>query len=609
MATGPMPLPQGRRQADAPIRGRKPMKTRTRKQTDLDAGPRPKRYSRWRVGTLTLVYLLMGLHFAHWKIAGQTLAPLELNEVMHTLELGIVTAGFIFMSVAVVSVLIFGRFFCSWGCHILALEDLSAWLLGKVGIRPKPVRARVLLLVPILAVLYMFVWPQIKRLIEGRPLPTLHIADETSAWASFMTDDFTRNLPGPGVTIFTFIVVGFIIIYFLGSRSFCRYACPYGAVFALADRVAPGRIVARGDCTSCGLCTAQCQSNIRVHEELTVYGKVVSPSCLKDLDCVAACPEDNIAFGFTRPAGFLSWKKPDGIKQPRYDFTLAEEMLMVAVFLVTLLVYRGLYGLIPFLLTLALGGILAYGAVLTVRLVRREHVRLNNFQLKRAGRVSRIGLAFAGLAVATLALTAHSAFIRSHEYRGWQAAEVSRDHHQSPADRRDALESAILHLSAARRQGIYTPPELDGTLQTLHGTLAQLLAISGDLEGAIEALEAGIEDYPDAPLLHYNLGVMFATVGRMDEAADEYETTIRLDPDDAHAHNNLGFLFLAQERVEDAQRSFLTATELDPDFANAHYNLARALALRGQSEEALAHLRRAAELDTIYTRFLPATED
>jgi Flp pilus assembly protein TadD/NAD-dependent dihydropyrimidine dehydrogenase PreA subunit len=455
----------------------------------------------------------------------------------------------------------------------------------------------------------MFVWPQIKRLIEGRPPPALHIAGETTAWASFMTDDFARNLPGPGVTIFTFIVVGFIIIYFLGSRSFCKYACPYGAVFSLADRVAPGKIVSRGSCSDCGLCTAQCQSNIRVHEELTVYGRVVSPSCLKDLDCVSVCPENNIAFGFTKPAGFLSWKKPAGIKRPRYDFTVAEEGLMVAVFLATLFVYRGLYGLVPFLLTLALGGIFAYGAVLGVRLISREHVRLNNFQLKRAGRVSKFGMVFAGIAAATVTLTAHSAFIRSHEYRGWQAAEVARQHQPIESDRQDALESAITHLSIARRWGLYTPPVLERSLQSLHGSRAQLVAANGNLDGAIELLTSAVEDHPSSPLLHYNLGVLLATVGRTEDAIREYETTVRLDPSDAHAHNNLGLLALTQGRTDDAERSLGTATQLDPAFANAHFNLARALSEQGRADEALAHLRRAADLDERYARFLPMADD
>ncbi len=36
------------------------------------------------------------------------------------------------VTAAVVSAALFGRFFCSWGCHILALEDLCAWLLARV---------------------------------------------------------------------------------------------------------------------------------------------------------------------------------------------------------------------------------------------------------------------------------------------------------------------------------------------------------------------------------------------------------------------------------------------------------------------------------------------
>jgi polyferredoxin len=231
------------------------------RQTEVEASrasePRKQRnYSRWRALTLSTVYLLFGLHMAHWYLNGTSLAPLELNEVMYTLELGIVTAGFLFMGVALVSVFIFGRFFCSWGCHILALEDLSAWLLSKVGIRPKAMRSRVLLLVPPLALFYMFVWPQILRIYKGEPLPRLYVATDAQGWASFVTTDFFRNLPGIWITVLTFVISGFIIVYFLGTRSFCRYACPYGALFALADRVAPGRIVAKGGCEKCGQCTA-----------------------------------------------------------------------------------------------------------------------------------------------------------------------------------------------------------------------------------------------------------------------------------------------------------------------------------------------------------------
>ena len=94
---------------------------------------RPLKYSRWRAASLATVYLLFGIHIAHWRLHGSTLAPLELNEVLYTVELGILTAGFLFMVVALLSVFVFGRFFCSWMCHILVLEDLAAWLAEEGG--------------------------------------------------------------------------------------------------------------------------------------------------------------------------------------------------------------------------------------------------------------------------------------------------------------------------------------------------------------------------------------------------------------------------------------------------------------------------------------------
>jgi len=234
------------------------------------SGERPRRrYRPWRVASLIAVHVLFAVHFAHWKLAGRTLAPLEFSEAMHTLELGIVTAGFVFLVIAFLATLLFGRFFCGWMCHILALQDLSAWILRKVGIRPKPVRSRLLLFAAPAVMLYMFVWPSARRIWAGESAPELRI----------VTQELWRAMPGPWIIALTFLACGFAVVYFLGSRSFCTYACPYGVLLGIADRVAPGRIVLRGDCTDCGKCTAACETHIRVHEELTIYRQVVSPAC------------------------------------------------------------------------------------------------------------------------------------------------------------------------------------------------------------------------------------------------------------------------------------------------------------------------------------------
>ncbi|MDP6693459.1 MAG: 4Fe-4S binding protein, partial [Phycisphaerales bacterium] len=224
---------------------------------------RSRRLSGRRAIILTGLYVLFMVHLVHWWIAGRTVAPAELNETMFTIEQGVVTIGTILLCVVVVSVLVFGRFFCSWGCHILALEDLASWLLRKFKIRPKPVRSRLLPLAALAALLYMFVWPTVVRLYKGQAWPGFRVLTDEQGLGSFTTEHFTRNLPGPLMTTVTFLVVGGAIVWLMGSRGFCRYVCPYGALFAGIDRVSPAGIQLVGDCDGCGKCTPACTSHIR----------------------------------------------------------------------------------------------------------------------------------------------------------------------------------------------------------------------------------------------------------------------------------------------------------------------------------------------------------
>jgi tetratricopeptide (TPR) repeat protein/Fe-S-cluster-containing hydrogenase component 2 len=546
----------------------------------------------------------MAAHVLHWKLAGRTLAPLELNEVMYTLELGIVTAGFIFMAITLLATLLFGRFFCSWGCHILALEDLSAWLLSKLRIRPKPVRSRTLLWVPFIAMLYMFAWPQFTRLLNGNPMPAMHLRTDAQGWASFMTTNFWRNLPGPGITILTFVVCGFIVVYFLGSRAFCTYACPYGAIFSLADRFAPGRIVATGDCAKCGVCTATCQSRVRVHEEVAAFGRVVDPACLKDLDCVSVCPNGALAYGFSLPAIFERSKSSRFHSRP-YDFTLGEDLLNAGVFIVSLLIFRGLYQAIPFLLTLALGGILGYASVLAVRLLHQNHVKLNNFQLKVGGALTRTGHAFVGWLAVVGALTAHSAFIRYHEFCGDRLFQIVAQQHEPPVGTTAAtVAQALVHLDFCDRWGIFRPADLPHRQATLHATIGQQLADKAEFAPAIDHLRLACDLSPDIAFLHYNLGVMLAQTGSGPEAIVEYRRAMAIDPTDPEIYNNLGFSLAQRGEFESAAEHFRRAIALKPDFAHPHFNLARILEAQGWKDEANDHFERAASLDPDYRALL-----
>jgi len=611
--------------------------------------------TRWRAASLIGVHVLIGLHFVHWKISGRTLAPVEPSEMFDTLHLGIITVGFLFMAGLVLATSVAGRFFCSWGCHILALQDVSAWLLKKLGLRTRPIRSRTLLWVPPLVVVYLFVWPQLQRLLRGQPLPALHVVSDPDGWTSFTTTDLLRSFPGLGMTLFTFAICGFAIVYFLGSRSFCSYACPYGAIFAAAERLAPLRIIAGpGECSQCNLCVTSCKSSIRVIEEVRQFGTVMNSNCMKDLDCISVCPTDALRFGLTKPALLRSWRGPRRL-QKQYDFSLGEDLLMAVVFMATLPVIRGLYDAISLLLALAITAILAYFAILSGRLVRQQRVQLGNFQLKVAGCWTAKGWGFAFLAGGLGLFVLHSSFIRYHTFVGTQAlAETqpllmepgrhSRGASGNPGANAaldttasQAMTTARFHLEQAYRWGLFRPPGLRRQLAAIYqreGLLSkariQLLALlaqnpddqqsrlqlgrlwlqEGRLNLARRQFQLLLTEADSAPksvaktqrdrilqaAAHFSLGDIAARSRDRATAIRQFELAVRANPRDAEAHLALGAMQAAAGRLHVAESSFNTSVRLRPDSAAAHNNLAAILVRLNRAEEALAHYRKSLAL-------------
>ncbi|HEB52688.1 MAG TPA: 4Fe-4S binding protein [bacterium] len=357
---------------------------------------RRSRVARWRALALIAVHVLIAVHIWHWLATGETVTPVEPSEAMQTIEAGRINAGFLLFTLMVASTLLVGRFFCGWACHLVALQDLSAWLLRRVGWRPRPVRSRLLVAAPWVVGGYMFVWPVVRAWLGWvEPLP------KVDAWQwQLTTSDLWATFPGPIMTTMTVLVVGGLIVWWLGAKGFCTYGCPYGAFFAMADRLAPVRIVVdRSKCEHCGHCTEACSSNVRVHEEVARHGKVVDPGCMKCLDCVSVCPKDALRVGLAAP-------KPLVLSQQRIaargDFRWWEELLLAAVALVaTQWVWRGAWfgEAVPFLLSVGLGALTAVSTLLLLRLLLRAEVTFQHTLLRRAGRCTRAGRwAFVGLA-------------------------------------------------------------------------------------------------------------------------------------------------------------------------------------------------------------------
>jgi polyferredoxin len=173
----------------------------------------------WRAVVLIVIHLLMIAHFAHWWFAGNTISPIEPSEAMFTLQNGAINAGFIFFTVAILATIIFGRFVCGWGCHILALQDFCAWLLMKIGLKPKAFRSRLLVFIPLIVALYMFVYPTVYRFFVKPPSEPL-IPQFTN---HLTTTEFWATFPTVGVAIPFLFICGFLTVYFLGQKGFCTY--------------------------------------------------------------------------------------------------------------------------------------------------------------------------------------------------------------------------------------------------------------------------------------------------------------------------------------------------------------------------------------------------
>lgn len=565
------------------------------------------------------VHIAMAAHYAHGRLAGRTLAPLELNEAVYAAVEGVVTAGFLLLLVITLSSAVVGRFFCSWGCHLLALQDLSAWILERMRIKPRPLRSRVLAAVPLLLMLYMFVWPLLFRAARGLEV-TLHFRTAGVAWSSFLTDDFTRNLPAWPVALATFAVCGFAAIYLLGSRAFCSHVCPYGAVFALADRVAPGRITTRGDCSNCGACTAVCQSHVRVHQELARFGAVMDSACLRDLDCVAACPDGNVRFGFTKPPLLRRLKGATGLAR-RWDLSWAEEALVLAITALAFFGLRGLFGVFPLFLTTTTAVLLAFGTLLSVRAVQGRRVRLHVWMLHDGARLAPAGRSWLAANAAVLAFVLHSGAVRSLELRAeWELGRAQQsvsDVERSASYARAAHE----HFRRVERYALDPPPALGEKLaraaelsQRPKSKEAELARVEGRrrLEAARRMAESGRLDealrhsreiaarWPDWGPAQYQLGVLAASRGALDEALSAFRRAVVLMPHDADALNNLGFLLSNNGCAAEAEPYLRRAVELAPTLAAARFNWGAWLAAHGRGGEAREHLQAARALDPDY---------
>ena len=606
-------------------------------------GPKTRRSKSGRRRALVLlgVNLLIAIHVAHWLRTGSTLTPMEPSEAMEFSKHGVINAGLIFFALAVVSTALLGRWICGWGCHLIALQDASRWLLGKLRIKPKPLRSRTLAAVPLAAFLYMFVAPLLYRALLGGPLE-FHGVQLT-------TDEFWDTFPGWTGAILTFVVCGGVIIFLLGAKGFCTYGCPYGAVFGAADQLSPLRIRVTDACTHSGHCTAACSSNVRVHEEVRDFGMVVDPGCMKCLDCVSVCPNDALYFGLgapalaakpraTPPAGWarsvlgairsqlwsavflfaalsvfagfdrsFAWQKQDwqvaailtaialllltlfqGKSTRRRDYGEIEELLLGVLFLGAMLAFRGLYDLVAFLFALGLSAIVAYLGVHAVSLWRRSNLSLHIWRLKHHGKLERGGYVFAAVMLAFAVFWGHSGLVRYHHFRAAQFAARISAVRDDPAW--DLLHQARRHSAAVERWSLL--PDRHNALR-----LAQLALLEGRSEEYERRMHDILLHWPRHQQARLELAAYFESRGRPAQAIEAYQAALEHDARLVVGYCRLGVLLTALSRFDEARDLYERGLAQRPNSAPILQNRGVLEAVRGDLPAAVDWFRRAIQAD------------
>lgn len=539
---------------------------------------RPSKRAKWRALSLIIIHLLIALHIIHWKITGKTLTPMEPSEAMQTLELGWLNAGFILFVLLILTTFIFGRVFCGWACHLVAYQDLCGWLMKKIGLKPKPFRSRFLIFVPLFAAFYMFVYPQIIRIAQGKPFPSIVY--------HFTTEDFWATFPNFWISALTFAICGFLIVIVLGNKGFCSYGCPYGAFFGIADRFATGKIRVTDACNGCGHCTATCTSNVRVHEEVKLYGMVVDPGCMKCMDCVSVCPNNALYYGFGKP----SLLKTHGITRAKkkYDFSIPEEIALILLFIASLYAYRGLYNAVPFLLAIGLSSLTAVLLIHASQTLYRKNVRVQRLQFRKSGHILPLGWAYLSLSSLLLIFLIHSGIWQYHFHEGTRYLSHADSLYQKPDTRAShamtsAVQKSLAHLKWTERYGIFPVADIHNKLGSLYmfignddlaekhfkqavkldpkissafRSLAHIVGSRGDVEGAIYYLRKAAQANKDSLAIHTELGNALESLGRYREAAEVYKEFSKRHPKNAQM---TALWALATARSGNLQEAWLLA--------------------------------------------------
>lgn len=295
-----------------------------------------------------LVHLYIVFHFLAWYVFDWQFWGKTAMLGLLSLVGGKINAAAIMIVLILTSILLYGRLFCGWFCHLRGSIEFFDWVLYKLNIgnyRQRRSKNE------LKSVRYRWVFRGLVLLTLLTPVIGYHLKGQFQGFQvqqekmppladlpGFEDKLFQKELPvnvditwAIGdfflvgfATFFILFVIGFVMNYHMGQGAFCRVLCPYPVLFAPLMNKLPwqSKITKVGDCTGCRSCSASCPQGIDVSREIFHFeGKVTSLECIKCYRCIDAC-DDNVLVDTMRGMGpqsryFKAYEKTPWIKGKR----------------------------------------------------------------------------------------------------------------------------------------------------------------------------------------------------------------------------------------------------------------------------------------------------
>lgn len=238
------------------------------------------RYVRVRIAVLTALIATIWLMF-----------PLLIGSTFFDNHLIGTTWFFVYLLI----IFLFGRRAdCGWNCACLGIRDTAGDSFRHNTLRGENLwRLRHVKWIPLsLILIYLFLW------------------------AFYPSASFTSQYESIFGQVFLAIFCGsLIIVPVTGNRNYCRFLCPYGALYGLIGTLGFYKIAAdREKCIECGECDRNCEMGIPVSSLVKKYGMIKVPDCVGCGRCVSTCPTKALEFKDVR--SYLKKQVPHRLENP-----------------------------------------------------------------------------------------------------------------------------------------------------------------------------------------------------------------------------------------------------------------------------------------------------